>query len=190
LKFDNAKQELNFLSILSLLNFCSGYRAPLHALTGRGAFDSIRALVFGLHVSSADGPDLLSAKGLKEINEAKVAELMNINIHVERPHDSIPGVTIGERGGPGYDVVRLVTSTMNSTGQVLVDGGYPDMGAFVIEALQEGERARKSSGTEAELSIIVERVRSRLHPTQRSLMLRIILTACPCLSHSTRHGAC
>jgi hypothetical protein len=157
-KFDNAKQELNFLSVLSLLNFCSGYRAPLHALTGRGAFDSIRALLLALHLSSHEGTDLMSAKSMQGIHEAQVAEFMNLKIHVERPHESLPGVVIGERGGPAYDVVKLVTSAMNSTGEVLIRGGYPDLGAFVIEALKEGERVRKTGGVDAELNVIVERV--------------------------------
>jgi hypothetical protein len=164
LKFKNAHDELNFISVLSVLNFCSGYRATLHALTGRGAFDSIRALVFGLYLSSADGPDLLSASSLKEIGEDKVAELMNINVLVERPHETLHGVTVGERGGRGYEVVKLVTGAMNSTGDALVNGGYPDLGAFVIEAFREGERARNADDPDAELNIIVERVSETSSP--------------------------
>jgi hypothetical protein len=155
-KFDNAKEELNFLCVLSILNFASGYRAPLHALTGRGAFDNIRALLLGLFLSSSvEGENLLSAQGLKGMSEAKVAELMNLNIYSEKAHDTIPGVVVGERTGPAFEVVHLITTAMQSTGEVLVNGGYPDLGTFVIEALRTGSQ---SGGVEAQLNAVVERV--------------------------------
>ena len=80
LAFPSVRAELSVLALLSLLNFASGYRAPLHAATGRGAFDNIRAFVFGLYISSSVGAegDLLSATGMQGISEGKVAELMNV----------------------------------------------------------------------------------------------------------------
>ncbi|KAG5221309.1 ATP-NAD kinase domain-containing protein [Salix suchowensis] len=88
--------------------------------------------------STDDEGDLLSARGLKVIGTQKVAELMRVSVHVEKPHESIPGVTVGTLGGPMYDLVQLITNTLNETGRVLVDTGYPDLGSFVIEALKEG----------------------------------------------------
>lgn len=35
-RFDNLAQELNFIALIDLLNFGSGYRVPLHKHTGRG----------------------------------------------------------------------------------------------------------------------------------------------------------
>jgi hypothetical protein len=161
-KFASALSELNFLSILSLINFASGYRVPLHRLTGRGAYDNIRALVFSLYLTSAaetGGADPLSARGMAGISSQTVAELMGLSLHVERPHESIPGVTVGELGGPGFEVASLVAEAMNSTGKVLVDGGYPDLGSFVLEALKEGEKVRATKGSEGEINIVLERVR-------------------------------
>ena len=49
----------------------------MHEATKRGAWDNIRALVFGLYISSAsDEGDLMSARGMAAISEAKVAELL------------------------------------------------------------------------------------------------------------------
>lgn len=101
---------------------------------------------------------MLSAEGLRTIREQTVAELMNLKLHQERPHESIPGVTVGELGGPGYEVVKLVTGAMNSTGEVLVESGYKDLGSFVLEALQEGEKARNSNDSDAETNVILEKV--------------------------------
>jgi len=60
-------------------------------------------------------------------------------LHVEKPHESIPGLTVGELGGPLYDLVKLITKIMNETGTVLQQGGYRDLGSFVLEALQQAK---------------------------------------------------
>lgn len=163
LKFPSVLSELNLLSILSLLNFASGYRVPLHGATGRGAFDNIRALVFGLYISSSTGTgegDYLSARGMRDIKEHTVADLMGVAaaVHIERPHESIPAVTVGELGGPIWELVKLVTRTLNETGAVLTDAGYPDLGSFVLEALKEGEKEKSEDLQNPECDVILERV--------------------------------
>ena len=171
LNFSSPAAELNVLSVLSLLNFASGYRVPLHRASGRGAFDNIRAFVFSAYISSSssstseeggDGGDYFSARGMRAITPATVADLMRLTgaIHVERPHEAIPGVTVGELGGPVWEVVQLVARTLNETGEALAAGGYPDLGSFVLEALREGEKARRAGGDECEVAL--ERVSSLL----------------------------
>lgn len=157
LNFASHLDELNFISVLSLLNFASGYRAPLHAQTRRGAWDSIRALMFSLYISSSSDGDHLSARGLQSLSDAKIAELMGIDLHVERPHESIPGLTIGELGGPLYDLVKLITGALNETGSILVKSGYPNLASFVVEALKEGAR-KSSSDSECDLETVLEQV--------------------------------
>ncbi|GJE95926.1 hypothetical protein PsYK624_121180 [Phanerochaete sordida] len=164
LAFPSVRAELSVLALLSLLNFASGYRAPLHAATGRGAFDNIRAFVFGLYISSSVGAegDLLSAAGMQGIGDGKVAELMNVadKVHVDKP-TSVPGVTMSELGGPVWEVVQLVTKVMKETGEVLVRNGYEDLGAFVLEALKEGEKARQKSPpgeVDPECDVVIERL--------------------------------
>lgn len=36
LKFDTVAEEMNFITVIDLLNFGSGYRVPLHELADRG----------------------------------------------------------------------------------------------------------------------------------------------------------
>ena len=165
LKFPSVSSELNVLSLLSLLNFASGYRVPLHEATGRGAFDSIRAFVFSLNLTSSTGSegDLLSAKGMRSVDESKVADLMGVadKIHVDKPHDTLPGIVVGELGGPVWEVVQMVTKVMKDTGDVLVKGGYPDLGSFVLEALKEGEKTKTNLDNvneHVECDVILERV--------------------------------
>ncbi|KAK0195235.1 hypothetical protein F5146DRAFT_1024735 [Armillaria mellea] len=133
LNFSSPLAELNVLAILSLLNFGSGYRVPLHEATGRGAWDSIRALVLSMYITDEG---LLTARGMQSTDVGKVAELMRVSIHVEKPHESIPGVTVGELGGPMYELTTLITGVLNETGDILVGTGYPDLGTFVAQALE------------------------------------------------------
>ncbi|PIL34033.1 hypothetical protein GSI_03742 [Ganoderma sinense ZZ0214-1] len=159
LNFSSAKEELTVLSVLSLLNIASGYRVPLHIATGRGAFDNIRAFIFAAYITSSTGAeDYFSARGMKDVTPTAVADLMRVthSIHVERPHEKIPGVTVGELGGPVWEIVQIIAKTLNETGEALISGGYPDLGSFVLEALTEGEKAKNAGGDECE--IVVERL--------------------------------
>lgn len=160
LNFPSPLAELNLLAILSLLNIASGYRVPLHQQTGRGAWDSIRAFVFGLYLSSSadDEGDLLSARGMRDIGDTKIAELLGVSIHIEKPHESMPAITVGEVGGPGWELVQLLRKLLNGTGAFLVNNRYRDLGSFVAEALKEGERVGKANGDEAAVDVIVERL--------------------------------
>ncbi|KAJ6593698.1 hypothetical protein B0H19DRAFT_1091630 [Mycena capillaripes] len=159
LNFPSPGAELNLLSILSLLNFGSGYRGPLHAETGHGAWDCMRAFVFSLYItSSADEDDLLSARGIQNISEGRVAELMRVNVHTEKPHETLQHVTIGELGGPMYDLVKLVTRVLNETGGILVNMGYPDLGMFVLEALKKGKKANSDRNSHADCEVILEQL--------------------------------
>lgn len=156
LNFPSVLAELNLLSILSLLNFASGYRVPLHAETGRGAWDCMRAFVFSLYLTSSVGEgDLLSSKGMRSISDAKVADLMRVNIHVERRHETLPFVTVGELGGPMYELVKLIRGILNETGEVIDNLGYPDLGSFVLEALKE---ASSKEDVDAQTEVVLERV--------------------------------
>lgn len=158
LQFSSAASELNFLSILSLLNFASGFRVPLHKQTGRGAWDNIRALAFSLYITSSTGEEanLLSARGMQAIDMGVIAEQLRVSIHVDRPHESIPGVTVSEVGGPMYQLVQLIVRTLNETGDVLVKMGYPDLGTFVLEALKRGSNAAKDGPPDVD--VVLEQV--------------------------------
>lgn len=155
LKFPSQLAELNLISVLSLVNMGSGYRVPLHNHTGRGAWDSIRALILSLYIAE---DDYLSAKGLKSLTAGAVAAMMNVPTHVERPHETIPGVTVGEIGGPLFDLVKLVTSLLNETGDILVSQGYPNLGSLVLEALKEGQKVGKSKGKSVDNEVVLEMV--------------------------------
>lgn len=175
LNFPSVLSEINFIAILSLLNFASGYRAALHKQTGKGAYDNIRTLMFSLFLSSTDETstgNLLSARGLQIITAANVAEFMQVNVHVEKPHPSIPGVILGELGGPLHELVTLIARALNETGDVLVRGGYRDLGTFVLQCFKEAETNGRDKGRPLDLDEVLEKVRSihhvHSHPLNRT----------------------
>ncbi|KAH6914105.1 hypothetical protein BKA70DRAFT_1260467 [Coprinopsis sp. MPI-PUGE-AT-0042] len=140
LKFASALDELNVLSVIALLHFGSSFDYPLRNQTKYGAANAIKALVFSMYISSntTEG-DLLSAQGMSSIEEAKVAELMGVNVMVEKPHPTLVGVTIGELGGPLKRYVELVTRSINATGEMLMAAGYPNLGSLVAESLKAAD---------------------------------------------------
>lgn len=109
--------------------------------------------------------DLLSAKGISNITTQKIAELLNVNIYIEKPHPSLPGVIVGELGGPVYDLCSLISSTLNEAGKILVDFGYPDLGGFVREAVADAGKLNSIAKPGVDLDLILERVR-KFHRTR------------------------
>lgn len=159
LNFASPLDELNVLSLLALLNFGSSYDGPLRDKTGHGASNAIRALIFSMYITSTPSEgDYLSAKGLKSISIAKVAELIGLDLHVEKAHPTLHGVTVGELGGPLYEYVQLLTRVLNESGSVLFDSGYPNLGFLVAEALTEGEKVKLNQGSSVHAEAVIEKV--------------------------------
>jgi hypothetical protein len=185
-KFPSHLAELNLLSVLSLLNFGSGYRGPLHSATDRGAWDNIRGLVFAMYLSSSVGEgDYLSAQGMKAIQYTQIAEFMRVPIHTETPHEKLPAVMVGELGGPLYELVKLIEKTLNEAGEVLVNGGYPDLGTFVAECLKDGAKA----GSPSIVEVTLERVSlfTTVGKTTR-FDFTLLFIAHSCYTWVSRHG--
>lgn len=154
---------MNFLSLLALLNTLSGYRLPFHSATGRGAYQNVIKLMLGLYISSTDengaaGTGALSAQGLTRLTAQTVAEILQVSLHEESAHESIPGLVVGLKGGPVNEAVELIVRLCNETGERLAQSGYPDLGALVLEILKEAESVRKEGGEEAAADLFIEKV--------------------------------
>jgi hypothetical protein len=134
LKFDTFLQEVNLIAILALLNFGSGYRVELKRLTGRGAFDTIRALVLSFHISQTD----LSARGLSGMTAHDIATLAQIPVSEEIPHPTIQGLQIGKSNQLAR-MAEEIAGVLRETGDVLVKGGYQTLGAFIIECAKRAK---------------------------------------------------
>ncbi|CDS01902.1 hypothetical protein, partial [Sporisorium scitamineum] len=51
LRFPTPTAEINFLSILALLNAFSAYRGAFHRATGMGAYQNVVRLLMGMYIS-------------------------------------------------------------------------------------------------------------------------------------------
>jgi len=114
----------------------------------------------------------------------KVAELMGVSLHIERPQENIPGVVVGELGGPMYELVKQITEVLTQTGDILVSGGYPNLGSFVLEALKEA--GRSASQDLASLEVILERV--SVSGMAWDVPITQYVTARESISYLTGHG--
>jgi len=143
LQFPSVHAEVNFLAVLSLLNFGGGYRTVLRAQTGRGAYDCIRMLLFSafLDIDSPDsagvGAMLFTAAGMREAAAGAIASAIGLNMHIDRQHATIPGLTVGELGGPAYEFVSLIVQTLREAGTALAEIGHSDLGTFTLQCLRE-----------------------------------------------------
>lgn len=137
LRFPTPTAEVNFLSIVALLNALSGYRTAFHTATGCGAYQNVVRLMIGLYISSADedrvvGAGTLTAKGMVGLTEARIVELLGVSVHQERQHETLAGVTVGVRGGEMFEAVQLILNAMHGVGRKLEQLNSPSLGAYIV----------------------------------------------------------
>ncbi|KAG5636362.1 hypothetical protein H0H81_008310 [Sphagnurus paluster] len=56
-----------------------------------------------------------------------------------------------------HELVGLITSALNETGDILVNLGYPNLGAFVAEALEAGAKVKSGAET-SQVDVVLERL--------------------------------
>ena len=115
-----------------------------------------------------------------------------MSVHVERPHESIPGVTVGDLGGPMHELVKLIANTLKETGDVLQRSGYPDLGTFVLEALNNGEKAGAAKGG-VDADVVLEQIVKAI-PGFRDMALvnghrKLSVSNCPCAHDDVCYAA-
>lgn len=117
--------------------------------------------MFGLYLTSSTGHgNLLTAKGMQTITEHQIADLMSVNLHVEKAHREIPGLVVGKLGGPIFDLVKLIVTTLRETGEILESIGDPDLGSFMMRSFKEAS-AVKSADPNASVDVILSKVSHR-----------------------------
>lgn len=125
-------------SILTILNFLSAYRIQLHKRTGQGAYDTIRRFVMSCYLAQVQGEleNPLSASGMAHLSEHITAEFLRLPLMSEKDHPTLP-MKIGEPDKEAKEIVQLVTGVMNETGEILLKLGKPNLGAWVVDTLNQ-----------------------------------------------------
>ncbi|KAI8988849.1 hypothetical protein BDB01DRAFT_783352 [Pilobolus umbonatus] len=138
LRFSTVHEELNFIAVIDLLNFGSGFRIPLHELAGRGAFDTIRFGAMSFHI----GGTPMDAKTFKDMSVHQVSEIFQFPIDREVRHETLDFVTLTEPTVLKSFAVAI-QSVLNSTGDVLSSKGYKDLADFIMDQVKkEPQNAR------------------------------------------------
>ena len=89
------------------------------------------------------------------MTEAQLSEMMGIPLMVEKPHETLAGVSLSSRDPEAVEIVGLTLEVIKETGAILKEGGYASLGAFVAEAL-----ASCKGSPEERSAVLLERVRS------------------------------
>lgn len=136
--------EMSLRALAAQLDFGTEYDSILCEHLDRDAFDIVQSFVFSLYLSSATSSesaleDALSSRRMQNASLDDVASHMRISIVVEKPHPTIPAITIGEQGGPLLPFVQRVVKVLRETGDFLVKQGYANFGVFLEEGLKEAK---------------------------------------------------
>ncbi|KDO22021.1 hypothetical protein SPRG_12230, partial [Saprolegnia parasitica CBS 223.65] len=131
LSFKSVADELNFMGLVNVLNFGSGYRQPLHAITDRGAHETMTFGAIGLFISEPR----LDAKFLRGLSLESVASYFSLP--TERDEQLSPGIYIA-KPGPLKPLAESIRKVLNDTGRILLELGFADFGAFLLAHVQKG----------------------------------------------------
>ncbi|ETV91117.1 hypothetical protein H310_14213 [Aphanomyces invadans] len=131
LSFKSIEEEVNFLALVDLLNFGSGYRKPLHQYCDRGAHETMMFGVIGMYISSSQ----LDAKTLRGLSLDSVANYFSLPL--ERDEQLSPGIYIS-KPGPLKPLAESIHQALTETGSLCLERGYDDIGAFVLAHLNAG----------------------------------------------------
>jgi len=134
LAFRSREEEVNFLSLLALLRFGSGWSAVLLASPGGEAADerTLRGL-FQLVV----GGSRMDADALQNLTETQVAAAWGLHLQDDVPHPTTPLIKMGV-DSKSRPYVRLITRTLNEVGRLLWQRQAASLGAFVLAACGSG----------------------------------------------------
>lgn len=133
LHFESVEEEVNFLGLLSLLDFGSGYKEELEAgMSEARKLDEI--MLFGvmhMHISGID----LGADGLRTINGFQIEQHFGIPSHVEE--EALGGAIRASVPGPLNPFVELMATALNQTGAKLEDLKCKTIGHFLVDRCRE-----------------------------------------------------
>ncbi|KAI9270410.1 hypothetical protein BDA99DRAFT_501688 [Phascolomyces articulosus] len=128
LKFSSLAEELNFVALIDLLNFGSGFRVPLHELAGRGAFDTIRFGAMSFHI----GGTPMDAETFSSMTAFKISEIFQFPIDREVKPKDMPFITMTE-ATELKPLADGITSVLNTTGEFLKQHKYNDLATFILD---------------------------------------------------------
>lgn len=134
LRFRSVDEELNSWFLLQLMNIGSGFRDPLKAATGCGAWDTMLRGLLGMHISGVRiNADLLNRADVSSIE-------MWFGFPVSVEVEIMPAVR-QTKPGPLRPLAEHLVRLMNEAGTALRSRAHDDFASF-LRAGAAAERAR------------------------------------------------
>lgn len=136
LLFDSKSQEINFIALLQLLNFGSGYRKELHEITGRGAYDTICFGLMNAHISSIK----LDTVFMKQADLQTIASLFQLPL-LEDNRSIVPSSNSVSARSTLRHLIEQIRDVLIETGLILEHHGFNDMSDLVSHICPVGKPA-------------------------------------------------
>eukprot|EP01133_Synstelium_polycarpum_P019351 gene19351-23169_t len=127
LNFADHKQEVTFWFILDLINIGSGYRRELHAVSERGAYETICYGLFGMFLSQSGK---LDNKFLSSMSIHEVSSYFNIPVSVEVEHQPCIYKYIDS---PLKPLVVNIHHILRESAEICTLLGFQDFGSLVYK---------------------------------------------------------
>ncbi|DAZ96633.1 TPA: LOW QUALITY PROTEIN: hypothetical protein N0F65_005812 [Lagenidium giganteum] len=148
LNFRSLEDEVNFMTLMALLSFGSGFRADLHKYCDRGAADTMMFGLLGMYISEPK----LDAAFLEGIHLDTISsyfslpldrdEELSTGIYISKPVRNltdwchkVPRAHGDGTQGPLKPLAEMIQRALNDCGRTLSEHNYADFGAFVLANL-------------------------------------------------------
>lgn len=138
LRFDGLEDEVNFLSVMHLFSFGSGFRNELHSAHGMGANDTVMRGMLGLRLRGIS----LDARGLAQLSASNVEEAFDIRGKEMKSIPGLPGEMEGE--GPLFPYIQNIVRVAQDSSRALSRLGKPSLGRFVLDTLEAVPRSAEN----------------------------------------------
>ncbi|GAB5365288.1 hypothetical protein AAMO2058_001044800, partial [Amorphochlora amoebiformis] len=142
LKFKSKSSELDFIGLVNLLNFGSGYRELLHAACNRGAYDTMAFGCIAAHISA----QAINADFLLNLKLVDIPQLFGIPIDVDV---ELQPAVYTTKPSPLRPLAQKIVSVCNEVGRVCRARGWKGLSDCFVEILKD-IRKRGSSKPGAE----------------------------------------
>ncbi|KAK3264866.1 hypothetical protein CYMTET_26418 [Cymbomonas tetramitiformis] len=134
-RFEGLEEEVNFMALLGLLHFGSGYHKEFYQLNGCDAYDAVTKGVLGMHLAS----EKLNTDGICSITIVEVGSYFSLPLQqdVGSPEELHPAITMSQPGGAPREMAELITRCLNDTGRILWERRMSSLGEFVLSELHQ-----------------------------------------------------
>jgi hypothetical protein len=121
LKFSHARDKVNLLCVMDMLQFGSGYRKELNKALGKGAVSTIKYGMIGMHLCGVK----FTTAFLRNVDVNSIAEHFHLPLMTDEPVEGLPGVTMGKPSSL-KPLAEAITATLRDAGDRLFTFGMVD----------------------------------------------------------------